>query len=319
MMQKTKNGINELRISKRQLFSLAVVLLLFYALLPQIGEFRLSFDAVKQAQPDWVIIALVFAGLTSFISAGSYKLLAKKRLIYRKILAVQFASLFASKLLPAGLGALGLNFEYLRRQHHSPEAAGAVVATNNILGLVGHILLLGALILTTNLSLTQIVWKPHLTHGLYWIILVIGAIGILVVVWSRKLRSKIYRALVGMLRNIVGYRSRPLRLLAALVFSMCLTAAYTACLWACGYALGANFSFGQSLIVLTVGVVGSTTIPTPGGLGGAEAGLFAGLLAIKIPSAEALAIVLLYRFITYWMAFAYGALAWRYIRRHNYI
>ena len=142
---------------------------------------------------------------------------------------------------------------------------------------------------------------------------------VIVLKWSKKLRNEIFTVLIGALKNIRGYRTHPLKLGGAIVASIGLTSLYTFCLLACAYAVGVHLSFGQILIVLTIGVIGSTIAPTPGGLIGAEAGLFAGLVAFKVSGAQALAIVLVYRFLTYWLALAFGAVAWAFISRRDYI
>jgi uncharacterized protein (TIRG00374 family) len=78
-------------------------------------------------------------------------------------------------------------------------------------------------------------------------------------------------------------------------------------------------SFAIVLIVLTIGVAGGTAVPTPGGLGGAEAGLTAGFVAYGLTSNRALAVTLLYRLLTYWLALVIGALAFSVARRLRYL
>jgi len=56
-----------------------------------------------------------------------------------------------------------------------------------------------------------------------------------------------------------------------------------------------------------------------GGLGGAEAGLTAGFVAYGLTSNRALAVTLLYRLLTYWLALVIGALAFSVARRLRYL
>ncbi|HUD10626.1 MAG TPA: lysylphosphatidylglycerol synthase transmembrane domain-containing protein [Candidatus Saccharimonadales bacterium] len=312
------SSLRGMHIGRRQLINLGIVLLLFYAVLPQIDRFRASFKVIEHSQPGWIVVALGCSLATSFIATGTYLLLAKKRIPYPRTLAVQLASLFVNRILPAGIGAIGLNFEYLRKQRHSQSSAGAVVATNNLLGLLGHLLLLTIVVLTTSVSFSQLA-QPHIASAVYWFILGIAVIILVVLAWFRKFRDKLLREILGVLKDIRGYRTHPVRLLIALGLSMGLTTLYSFCLFTCARAVGVDLAFGQALIVLTVGVAGATIAPTPGGLIGAEAGLFAGLLVFKVTFAEALAIVLIYRFLTYWLALIIGAVAWGFIRRRNYI
>ena len=59
--------------------------------------------------------------------------------------------------------------------------------------------------------------------------------------------------------------------------------------------------------------------PTPGGLGGVEAGLVAGLVAYRVASADALAAVLVYRLVSYWLMLAIGAAAFVIAERRGYL
>jgi uncharacterized membrane protein YbhN (UPF0104 family) len=307
-----------LHVGHRELINVAIVLLLLYIVVPHLGAFRSSLSVIRHANGLWVVLALGFAAATSFVASFIYLLLAKKRLRYTKTLLVQLASLFINRLLPAGVGALGLNFEYLRKQKHSQIEAGAVVATNNLLGLIGNVVLLSALVLTTSVSLKQLA-QPHIGQKIYWFLLAATVLIVIMLVWFRKLRGELFRTVLGALKNIRGYRTHPLKVIGALLASMILTSLYSLSLLACAHAIGLNLAFGQILLVMTAGVAAGTAVPTPGGLLGVEAGLFAGLVAYKISSADALAVVLIYRFLTYWLALVIGLVAWAFVRRRNYI
>jgi uncharacterized protein (TIRG00374 family) len=72
-------------------------------------------------------------------------------------------------------------------------------------------------------------------------------------------------------------------------------------------------------LVFTFGIALGTATPTPGGLGGIEAGLVAGLIIYHVDSATALATVLLYRLLSYWLPLLVGAAALVYSQRQRYI
>lgn len=63
-----------------------------------------------------------------------------------------------------------------------------------------------------------------------------------------------------------------------------------------------------------VGMAVSSAAPTPGGLGVAEAALVAGLVGVGVATAPAVAGVLLFRLLTFWLPTAPGALALRRLR-----
>jgi uncharacterized protein (TIRG00374 family) len=62
--------------------------------------------------------------------------------------------------------------------------------------------------------------------------------------------------------------------------------------------------------------VGSAT-PTPGGIGGVEAVLAAGLTAIGIPAQEAIPAVLLFRMVTFWLPIPIGWVAFEVLQRRG--
>ena len=72
-------------------------------------------------------------------------------------------------------------------------------------------------------------------------------------------------------------------------------------------------------IIIAISVIGKTVTPTPGGIIGAEAGLFAGLIAYGISASPALVIVVTYRLLTYWVPFLIGTLAFAVVKKKRYI
>ena len=82
-------------------------------------------------------------------------------------------------------------------------------------------------------------------------------------------------------------------------------------------------AFGQSiplvdltLIYLVASAIGSA-LPTPGGMGGTEAALTAGLIGAGITSPIAFSIAVLLRVLTYYIRIPMGWFAMRYLERKN--
>jgi uncharacterized membrane protein YbhN (UPF0104 family) len=211
--------------------------------------------------------------------------------------------MFVNRLLPAGVGALGANYLYLRHSRHTPVQAAAVFTANNLIGFMGHVLLLAA----------AIVLFPHALHlslpahsamiaagvGLFFVVVVS--------IVYRLNRGTLRRRLAEFLKQITAYRRRPQHVVPALLLSMFLTMGNILCVWLCLHAVGAQLDFPQILIAYSLGVWLGTSVPTPGGLGGLEAGLTAGLVAYHLPSAQSAAAVILFRLITYWFGLLLGA------------
>jgi uncharacterized protein (TIRG00374 family) len=72
-------------------------------------------------------------------------------------------------------------------------------------------------------------------------------------------------------------------------------------LYASAHAIGIDLSFAGALLAYTFGNVAATLVPTPGGIGSTEAGIYSGLVLVGIDGPNAMVVTLLYRLITYWV------------------
>jgi uncharacterized membrane protein YbhN (UPF0104 family) len=80
-------------------------------------------------------------------------------------------------------------------------------------------------------------------------------------------------------------------------------------------AVHAGTSIGTAMIVYLAGSTVAAAAPTPGGIGAVEAALVAGLTATGTPTDLAVAGVLVFRILTYWVTFLPSWLAVRRLRR----
>jgi len=287
-----------------------------YIGIPQIGSFHDSLKLWKAVQWSWVLMAGGVFAASYFLAASIYMALSLRPLRYGRTVLVQLAAMFAGRLLPAGVGALSVDYRYMRYAGHSQAEAGTIVALNNALGVAAHILLLVLLAVGggfrhQDLNFTM---PPYLLYGLLGAPILL-AIGLLI----EGVRNRILRLVRQAFKVIHSYRRRPAHLATALTASGLLTTAYTLTLYGCAHALGLHVSVIGVFIGMTIGVVGATVTPTPGGIGGAEAGVVGGLIFAGLSAQASLTTALLYRLITFWLPLVVGAVAFAIVRRHQYI
>ncbi len=298
----------DLHPGRKQLLLLVLIAGAVYVLLPQFGSFRSSWALLEKAQAGYTLKAVVLTAATFAAGAATYCFLAFKPLRYGRTLAVQMAATFVNRLLPAGIGALGANYLYLRRQRHTAAQAGSVVAVNNLLGIIGHMLLLGVVLaLVPGHVTTAGTWRGPDADMIARVVAGIAlAAALAFMLFGRR---RLGRALKDFKAQLSTYRSRPLSLFGALMTSMTLTLCNTWCVYFCLKALGLHLSFAAVLLVFTLALGAGSAVPTPGGLGGFEAGLAVGFVGYGIDAAPALATALLYRLISYWLPLIFGAIA----------
>ncbi|HSW37113.1 MAG TPA: lysylphosphatidylglycerol synthase transmembrane domain-containing protein [Candidatus Saccharimonadales bacterium] len=296
-----------LQANKYRLISLGLLMLAIYVVLPQLRIFGGGLRLIEQADTKLVLAALGCVVLTYFSAALTYWFLALHRISYGKTFVVELAGAFINRLLPAGIGAMGLNYLYLQANRHSRSQAATVVAVNNFMGLAGHLLLLALLLVTVPGQSRH--WHLDLSVRSWWLVLVVVLIIVSLVLSSKHLKLVLQQFGRSFIRNLRSYHSRRKRLLLALGSSILLTLLHVLGLWLCAHALGLRLSLMDSLLVLTAGISLGVAVPTPGGLGGVEAGLVGGLVATGLSSPEALTVTLLYRLLTFWLPLIAGGLA----------
>jgi uncharacterized membrane protein YbhN (UPF0104 family) len=286
-----------------------------YGLIPQVINVNYNWQSIRSANLLYVLLALGATLLTFGLAAEIYRSLSVRHLRFKETVLVQMAATFVNRLAPAGTGALGVNAAYLYKQKHTIYQSTAIVTLNNLCGLTGHfiLLLIALLVLKPNLSLTFPVSRGFLLVVLVSVLI----LGILLLLAFPKSRSKVGNFFQHFFKAVASYIHRPSSLLRALFFSILLTISNVLALWFCSYAIGHPISVSTALIALTVGVAAASAIPTPGGLGSAEAGLYLALVQQNMPKAEALACVLMFRLINYWLPLVIGGVAFIFSQRRR--
>jgi uncharacterized membrane protein YbhN (UPF0104 family) len=300
------------------LLFIGIALIASYVILPQLRYFHSSISSLRTARWSDVLIAIIASGVTSLLAAVTYQLLALRPLHYWRTFTVQLASLFTNHLLPAGIGGISISYRYLRLNKHSTEQAGLIVFLNNLIGLVGHSILLLIAVLCFNVSWPKF-HGVHISSKLAAVVVIALIIVLLVLLVQANIRRKTKQLANRLVIALTLYKSRPDRVVGALGSSMLLTLTNISCLFFCMHAVGLSLSFSQCFIVFTAGLIVGTAAPTPGGLGGFEAGLLAGMLSYHVKSGPALAAVLLFRLITYWLALAVGAVSFGFASKQHII
>lgn len=302
---------------RRLAINIVIIGILLYVFVPQLDYFKSSQGMFTNVAWGTAAVALLVL-LCSYICATlQYLVLKQKPLHFKSTIWVQYATAFTSKLLPANFGTIGLNAYYLHKNKHSYAEAGVVIAVNNILGFVGHMLILSVLILTagSNFSL-KIPAVP-----VWWVALAGGLIMAILIVLStvRSIRYKIINSISQIKSSFLFYKDKPKTLLLALCIEIMTSITFMGCLYFSVLAMGISLSFADVAIIFSVGLLAGSLIPAPGGVGGAEAGVTAGLIVYGVSPDKALAAALLYRLISYWIPLVIGFGAFITAQKKQYI
>ncbi len=300
------------RVRPRSLLLLVAGGFAVHLLLPQVGELQQTLNALKAARWEWLAAGLALAAASYLAAAAAQLGAVDSALAPGRTTLVQVASSFANRLTPAGLGGIGLNIRYLERAGLDRSAAVAAAAVNTAAGALVHVL---GLLVAVALIGRAGVGAAHLPKA--WPVLValaaaLAAGGLLL--WSPLGRQRLVAPAVRAGQELAGVLRRPGKAAQLFGGSAGVTLAYALTLACCLQAFDAHVPLASTIAVYLAAAAVASASPTPGGLGAMEAALVAGLTAVGAPTGPAVAGVLAFRLLTYWLPVLPGWLAYRALR-----
>ena len=296
------------RVTPRFLVALTGGTVAAYVLLGQLTGADLGL-VLRNADWRWAALLLAFVVLTftgaSLVLSGAVLAPLRFRRTYLAQLAVAFSGLVA----PGLVGTVTVNTRYLHRAGVPPGVAAGSIGLGQLAQFSSYVTLLVlsgvAAGIGPRASFTP---PPGAVVGVS--VLVVAAVGVASLPQVRRLVSRrLLGRLDGVVPNLLGVLRRPAKVAELLGGALLLDMSYVAALFCATRAFGATTPLAAVAVTYFAGAIIGSAVPTPGGLGGVEAALSAGLVAVGTSSGVAVSAVLLYRLATYWAPIPVGWLA----------
>jgi glycosyltransferase 2 family protein len=307
--------IRPARLTLRNFAPILVLGVAVYVLLPQAAHAGTTIAALRTANPAWIAVVALSTACTYLAGAAVWMATTPVPLALGRTFAVQLAAASANRVTPAGLGGMATNINYLRRAGATRAQAVTATALNSGAGFIVHVIGLAA---ATVLGARGAGWSiPSADLADHWPVLIAITLGLAAAgawKWAAFLRRRlrpIADDIVATARRMIAHPARTASLLAA---SSGVTAGYAVAFAASEYAYGASAPVAKLAVVYLGASAIAAAAPTPGGLGALDAALVAGLGAAGTPPAAAVAAVLTYRTVTYWLPVIPGLIAQRTLR-----
>lgn len=287
---------------KRTILIIIIALLAARVFIPQLDALADSLKIIGEANIWWLLLGVVlyFTGVP--VLAGQFVALSFKKMTYALTLRVQAATLFVNKILPQGVGTISLNIYYFIKKGHTPSQASAAVTVNAIASTSAYIVLIVFALIYSDVSISVGgIGGKEASPAILTIasLIIIGSI--ITLMSAKGLRQKAVSTWTTFKNNISAYKTRPKSLIINTILNGIGTSLNVLTLMVCAQAIGIDVSFADALIAYTFGNFAATLVPTPGGIGSAEMGIYSGLVIVGVDSASAISITLLYRLISYWL------------------
>jgi uncharacterized membrane protein YbhN (UPF0104 family) len=283
-----------------------------------------------------VVTCLIAVSICHHVAASiAARAAAATPLPFLELVGAQYVAAAANRVAPAGLGSAGVTGRFMtRRGRLSTTQATAAVSALALLGALADVAAFGCLIgVGSALSLTGATGEaPRLVSHLTGLVpmsgaaaryLVIGVAALLTVTTAllvtRKsaMTHRLVAAVRDFGRSLLEFARNPLRLMSVIAAS-----AATTLILAAGFAAVAIIGptqlppshFAAFMIGYMLAAGAANALPTPGGIGTADAALTGVLLTAHSPMSAVVATVLAYRLVTFWAPAAVGVVLLRPLR-----
>jgi uncharacterized membrane protein YbhN (UPF0104 family) len=271
---------------------------------------------MSTAQWGWALGVLVFTALSitgaSLVITG----VVTTRLRFIRTYMTQLAVAFSGLVAPSAIGNVALNMRYLQRAGVDPAVAGGSLGLAQLAQFSSYFVLL---LLSSVLAGTGALgaFRPPLAAIIGLILLVALLLLALAVPAGRRLVIGRFLPVVRrVVPRVVAVFQDPRKVLTLFAGALMLDMSFVAALTCATRAFGATPSIAAVGVAYFAGAIIGSTVPTPGGLGGVEAALSAGLVLVGGLDKEiAVSSVLLFRLCTYWLPIPFGWASLNYLQR----
>lgn len=320
--QEVPNLVPLRRLRVRDLVATALLALGAYLLITKLAKigFGTIADELRHAQIAWVVVGLITAALAYVPAAESFRGAVRAPLPLLPCSVLQAAIKFINLTVPSSAGRIAVNVRFLQRMGVSRAEAFAAGAVDALSDKVVEI----TLVLLT-LPFVHIAIKSSDLHvgvpsgRLIGAVLVGLALIVVALLVVPSIRAKVLPELhvaVSSLRAVARDRHKRLELFGG---QLGVEVLFALTLGASTLAYGVHLTFAQLVLANCTASAFSSLIPSPGGVGTAEASLTAALVAMGVDSATAFAIAFTHRLCTYYVPPIWGYFAMRWLEKKAYI
>ncbi|MBS2535110.1 flippase-like domain-containing protein [Catenulispora sp. NF23] len=310
------------RVRPRTVLSVVGGAIAFYLLATQLTGFQMPKLNTWQAW-GWVLGAAVASGLTYVAAAFNLLGCVKERVPVGRTITAQVAAAFAGLVAPAAVGGLAVNTRFLQRAGIPVARAVTAVGVSQVIGFSCYLVLLllfsafagnhqkgsgGLSAITPSATVTGVV-------------IALAVIGLLIAAIPRLrafVLSRVKPLVTDIGPEVLQVARSPRKVVQAFGGAVGLPMAASVCLWASVNAVsGSDVNLAAMGVAYLVAKAVGSLIPTPGGVGGVEAVLTAGLTAAGVPSAVAATSVIVFRLLTWWLPVIPGWFAFTALQRRG--
>jgi glycosyltransferase 2 family protein len=308
------------RVRAKDVLTMAALIVAAYVIVTQLAEIGVDTIAreLRDAEPAWVIVALILAQSTFLASGISVRGAVRVPLALLPCVVLQSAIKFINLTVPSSAGRIGMNLRFLQRMGVPRAQALAAGAVDDVSETMTQVALFVVALPFVGASVDTSQFQAPDTRLLVGIAVAL-VVSVVAVVAVPKLHDKVLPAVKSALSGVwtvARDRHKRIELFGGNVLS---ELTYAIALGATCLAYGVHLNLAQLVFVNTSAAVLSSVIPSPGGVGPAEAATAAGLIAMGVDESTAFAVAITQRLCTFYLPPIWGYFSLRWLGRHGYV
>jgi uncharacterized protein (TIRG00374 family) len=323
----------------RHIVVFALIVVALYVLLPRVVDTEKTVELLSEASYWLLGVAVVLEILATLAYANLFRYILKVldiRMRLIEVLSITLSSLAVSHVLSAGgVGGWVLTYNALMKRKVAHGLIFVAIAAQQFFNYIVLWIFFALAIVYMVLARGQSVGHFLAAFVLIGLILWLTAYGVYLYNHRTKMRRRVTQIahlanrvmrrevvredhIDGWLDNLFAGMRRMTSHRGAFRTTLLFACGFwffdMLCLWCVFWAFGHPIGLGYLLIGYVVAYSVGTLAPTPGGLGAIEGLLIAMYVSFGVPSATAVAVVLVYRLINFWMPIPPGFVAYIFVR-----
>jgi uncharacterized membrane protein YbhN (UPF0104 family)/tRNA A-37 threonylcarbamoyl transferase component Bud32 len=310
------------RMRPRDLVLTAMVGVAAYLLITQLAQigFGTIANELRDADIAWIVVGVITAQLTFLAGGVSFRGAVPAPLPLLPCVVLQSAIKFINLTVPSSAGRIGINVRFLQRMGAPTPQAFAAGAVDDLSEKIVEIALVLLTLPFVHIAVEAGDLKGGVPSGrLIATVLTLLALIVVALLIVPSIRAKVLPSIRGAFSGLWAVARDRRKRLELFGGQLGVEVFYAFTLGAACLAYGVHLTFAQLLLVNTAASAFSSLIPSPGGVGTAEASLTAGLAAMGVDDSTAFAIAFTHRLCTYYLPPIWGYFSMQWLQRKAYI
>jgi uncharacterized membrane protein YbhN (UPF0104 family)/tRNA A-37 threonylcarbamoyl transferase component Bud32 len=310
------------RVTIGSIAMVAAIVFVAYVIISAITGIGLQnlIDEIKSADLPWLVAALVLASMIAVPQAFSTMGASLRPVRLGPVVMLEYAVQFISLAVPSSAARVALEVRFFQKVGNTATGALAVGLIDSVCGFIVQMVVILVIALSGLASLDLSASGSTSTPTGKWLVvgLVVLILAMIVGLAIPRVRSFVKDKVADGKAALMVLRS-PSKVAMIFLGNLAAQILFAVVLGLCLKAFGYRLNLAQLLLVYNVVSLFAGFMPVPGGVGVAEAGYTAGLVALGIPQTAAMTTAIMFRMVTYYLPPIWGGFAMKWLRDHEYV